>query len=304
VVDTESLMWRDGELIPFADATVHVLSHAANRGSEVFDVLRVVDTGHGPAVVGLRAHVARFDRSMELMGMEQPFEIAAIERAVARTVLANPGSAIVKLVAAWSEVAPVTVPLSARPSVFVAALPSADGNSLIDRPVTVQTATMPKIPASILPPSLKVAASYTPGIRYQLAAAAAGFDDVVFKTIEGGLAESTTLSLLVVGGGRILVPPLDTVLDGITRRLLIDVAHHDGIPVEVRHVAWDEVTSADELILTSTNHFVRPIGRLDALSFDAPGPVACRLTEHLGEVIEGRHALSARWLTPLAPLVA
>ena len=300
----ERLIWRDGELIPFGEATIHVLSHAANRGSEVFDVLRVVETGSGPAVVGLRPHVARFDRSMELMGMDPPFELAAVERAIAETVLANPGSAIVKLIAAWSEIAPVTTPLSTTPSIFVAALPSADGNGLIDRPVSAQTATMPKIPASILPPSLKVAASYTPGIRYQLAAAGAGFDDVVFRTIDGGLAESTTLSLLVVSGERILAPPLDTVLDGITRRLLVDIAHHDGIPVEVRHVQWDEVTSADELILTSTNHFVRPVGRLDDMLLDAPGPVACRLAEHLERLVEGQHPLSQHWLTPLASLVA
>jgi branched-chain amino acid aminotransferase len=303
VSENERLIWRDGELIPFAEATVHVLSHAANRGSEVFDVLRVVETAGGPAVVGLRPHVARFDQSMELMAMDHSFSVGELERAVAETVLANPGTAVVKLIAAWADVSHGVTPATRRPSVLVAALPPSEEIGIVDSPVTVQTATMPKIPAGILPPSLKVAAAYTPGLRYHLAATEAGFDDVVFRNLDGSLAESTSLSLLVVNGGRILVPPLDVVLDGITRRLLLDVAQHDGIGVDVRPVDWDEVTSAGELILTSTNHFVRPVGRLDDQTLDAPGPVSSRLGELLGDLVEERHPLAGRWLTSLRGLV-
>ena len=292
-------MWRDGEMIPFAEATIHVLSHAAHRGSEVFDVLRVVHNEQGPAAVGLREHVARFDRSMQLMGMDTPYDLGTVETAVAETVKANPGTVFVKLVAVWAEVAMATEPESRRPSVLIAALPAANADVILQEPARIHISDMPKTPVSILPPSLKVAASYTAGVRQQLSAMAEGWDDVIFRSTEGRLAEATTQAMLVVQGGRIAAPPFDIVLDSITRRMLFDLAQLQGLTVESRDVHWDEVTGADELILTSTTQLVRPVGQLDDVDFDAPGPVAKQLSQAVTDLIAGNHELSSRWLTPL-----
>lgn len=300
----DSTIWHNGALIPFGDATIHVLSHAANRGSEVFDVLRVVETGDGPAAVGLRPHVARFDQSMHLMGMEPSCDIGALERAVADTVLANPGATVVKLVAAWSDVPVTSRPLTRRPSLFVAALPTYSPTLEPAEPVEVCTSTMPKIPASILPPGLKVAASYTAAIREQLLADATGFDDVIFATTDGWLAEATTQSVLIVEDGRLLAPPLDAVLDGISRRLLLEIAQGEGWPVGVHSIRWDQVRDADEVFFSSTSAFVRPIARIDDDRYPAPGPIASALDDRLQALARGEHPLSARWLTLLAPLAA
>jgi len=297
---SEGTIWCDGKLVGFEQATVHVLSHAANRGSEVFDVLRLVSTDNGPAAVGLRPHVARFDQSMELMGMSHPFDISTIEQAVADTAQANPGTGVIKLIAAWTEIAMVSVPVSTTPSVFVAAVGDISEDPVMSKPVAVATSEMPKIPAAILPPGLKVAAGYTPGLRRQMALAETEFDEVIFRSAEGKLAEATTQSLLVVSGERLLAPPVDTVLDGITRRLVMDAARSHGMAVEIRDVHWDEVENADELILSSTNHFIRPLSRLDDRLFDAPGPVASKLADTLNDVMGLRHELSTRWVTPLA----
>jgi branched-chain amino acid aminotransferase len=296
----DAVMWRDGELIPFAEATVHVLSHAAHRGSEVFDVLRVVDSKGVPNALGLRPHVARFDRSMQLMGMETPYDLGILEAAVADTVGANPGSAYVKLVAVWAEVAMSTEPESRRPSVLIAALPGPGAAEIMaGPPVRIHTAEMPKMPAVVLPPSLKVAASYTAALRHQLPALAEGWDDVIFRSTDGMLAEATTKAMLVVNGDRVLAPPFDTVLDSITRRLLLDLVPFQDLATEVRDVAWDEVIEADELILTSTTGLVVPVGQLDDVKLDAPGPVAQGLIGAVTDLIAGDHPLSDRWLAPL-----
>ncbi|MGI9615149.1 MAG: aminotransferase class IV [Acidimicrobiales bacterium] len=297
----ESMMWHDGELIPYGEATIHVLSHAANRGSEVFDVLRVVDNGDGPAAIGLRPHVARFDQSMHLMGMEPTCDIGSLEQAVAETVLANPGATQVKLVAVWGEIPAGSRPLSRRPSLYVAANPAYPLMLEPAEPVEVRTSTMPKIPATILPPGLKVAASYTAAIREQLLADAAGFDDVIFATTDGWLAEATTQSVILVDDGRLLAPPLDSVLDGISRRLVLELAHAEGWSVNVASIRWEQVASADEAFFSSTSAFVRSISRIDDDRYRAPGPIATRLVEVLQAVARGEHELSARWLTPLGP---
>ncbi len=295
-------IWRNGELIPYGDATIHVLSHAAHRGSEVFDVLRVEKTGRGLCAVGLNEHVVRFIQSMELMGMEHSVSPDELIDGVAAVVAANTSVGTIKLVGSWVEEANGVLPKTTKPTLFVASIPidpESDRSHPL-RPIKVQTAPGPKVPSSVLPPSLKVAASYTPGIRHKLQAVKEGFDEILFKSTDGGLAESSSLSCIAVSGGRLIAPPLDTVLDGITRRMLFDIAESDNIAIEVRPVAWNEVEQADELFLSSTNKVVLPVANLDAKTFDAPGPVSRRLTELSNAVLADDHPLSQRWLTPLS----
>ena len=316
-----TLIWRDGAMIPFAAATTHVLSHMSARGSQIFDVLLVVGNAGSPTALGLREHVTRFMRSAETMGMDELPDISRLERAVARTVMANltegdvdvtrTGPLVVKLIASWDDPSQTVLPVSRRPTVYVTVTPLGPDAETMERftkvpsPIAVKTATMPKVPASVLPPSMKVAAGYTPGLRHHLMAADEGFDQVVFRTIGGGdLAESVTSSVFTVTGGRIAVPPVDTVLDGITRRAVLDVAEDAGIPYTVRAVAWAEVEAADELFLASSIRMVTPVGRLDDRVLDAPGPVTTVLAEAMGRLLTGEHPLARRWMTPLAPLAA
>ena len=296
------VIWIDGTLVPSARATVHVLSHGMQRGSTVFDVLKVVQLDDGPAAFGLREHVARFMQSMQLMGMTSTATLSELEQAVADAVAANPGADIVKLAAAWVEVPLRSLPVTTVPTVYVAALVPSDtvdpGGSKAT--VKLKTATAPKMPATVLPPNLKVAASYTSGVRERLQAISEGFDDVVFRTAsDGDLAEGTTQSLFVVNGGRVLLPPLDAVLDGITRRVVLDLVRDADIDLDVRPVYWDEVTGAEELFLSSTNSQLLPVTQLDSRELVAPGPVTSALAEAMEALLAGSHELSRRWLTPL-----
>ncbi len=295
-----ALIWADGAVADFASATMHVLAHGVQRGATVFDVMRVVEGDDGPCVLGLRPHVARFLHSMELMGMDRPYSVAELETAVATIVLANPGSQIVKLAASWTEVAPSAVPVSTRPSVWVAALPPAE----VAPPsaVRLRTASAPKAPAALLPPSLKVAGGYTAGVREKMLAQAAGFDDALFRSLDGTLAEGVTQSAFVVSRSRLVLPPLDSVLDGITRRTVLDLAHDMGLTADIRAVGWDEVTAADELFLCSTNTPVLPVSQLDDRTIAAPGPITSQLANAVERLLANQHPLSARWLTPLAPI--
>ena len=302
--DVDAMVWIDGRLRRYEEATVHVLSHAVQRGSTVFDVLRVVENDDGPVAVGLRPHVARFDRSMHLMGMKPAAGMAEIEQAVARTVLANPGSNLVKLVATWATTPTTALPDSPVPVLTNAAITGTVTVPGTAVPLRACTVTAPKMPADILPPALKVAAAYTSGLRHKMQAIAAGFDEIILRTPTGELAESVSQSVFVVSGGRVLVPPLDVVLDGITRRMILDVGHHQGLHTQIRAVDWHEVEEADEVFLCSTTNPILPVAELDARTLSAPGPVTAALAETAADVLSGRHPLSARWLTPLEPLAA
>lgn len=300
-------VWFDGELIDYGDATMHVLAHATQRGTAVFDVIKVVPTDSGSAALGLAEHATRFMNSMDLMGMEPTVTAATLEAATAEVVAANPGTVVIKMVAAWKEVPLRALPLTPVPSIWIAAMgPFTDTGSESEAvtgeapaSVSLMTASAPKMPANILPPSLKVAASYTVGVRERMKAVSSDFDDVIFRSSTGGLAEGTTQSVFVVAGGKVLVPPLDSVLDGITRRMVLEVAAHAGVEVEVRSIEWSEVTAADELFVASTNLPVVPVNRHDERVLDAPGPVTDLLRSEVLAVLAGSHDLSAQWLTEL-----
>ncbi len=301
-MNTCESVWIDGQLRPFDEAAISIFSHAVMRGSAVFDVLRIVQSANGPAAIGLRPHLARLERSMAMMGMEPAFSLARLEQAVTDVVAANPGAATVKTVACWSEIPPKSMPVTLVPTITMAAfvpdpleptLPPAES-------VALRTAVAPKLPPEVLPPALKVAASYTIGVRETMAALAAGFDSVVFRTTGGLLAEGTTQSLFVVRGERLIVPPLDIVLDGITRRLVLDIGAHLGFHNEVRPVEWDEVEAADELFLCSTNAPVAPVHRLDDRVWPDQGPVSQAIDAGIRSMIDDAdHPLARRWLSVL-----
>ena len=294
------VVWVDGQMIGYEDATVHVLSHATQRGTTVFDVIKVVDIDSVPHAIGLAGHVERFFRSMELMGMDAPYSVGELCEAITATVGGNPGASIVKLVAAWAEIPLRTLPLSPVPKIWIAATrsgPNADTPKA--NGVRLRTAAAPKMPAEILPPSLKIAAGYTAGVRERMAAVADGYDDVLFRTLEGDLAEATTQSLAVISGRAIALPPLDIVLDSITRRMMIEVVRHAGFRVEIRPVKWSEVEQADEMYLSSANYCALPVESLDNRPYASPGPITKEIVAQADLLVKGRHELSPRWLTPL-----
>lgn len=299
-------VWIDGIIRPISEATVSTLSHAVQRGTTVFDTALVVYPDPYPlgAVVGLPEHVERFFGSMESMMMEPtpgPDEIAL---AVAHTVAANPASTSVKMIAAWTESPLGTVPVSTVPEITITALAPADYDGphhyAEPDPLKLAISPGPKIHHNILPPSLKVAAAYTLSIRQKLMARRDGFDDIVSRTNDGDLAEATSQSVFVVSGGTLLIPGTDVVLDGVSRRMVLDLADHLGIPSEVRTVGWDEVEGADEVFASSTNRPVWPIERIGDTHYGTSGPITAALAAGYEEIIGGNHPLSARWLSPIA----
>jgi branched-chain amino acid aminotransferase len=293
-------IWVDGRLVPFAEATVHVLAQSVQRGTTVFDVLSVHGSVEDPMILGLREHLARFGHSMEAMGMDPGPHLDELEAAVGRTVLANPGAEVVKITACFADPTLDVLPASRRPSITVAALGRGDLPVTARRPggLRLGTATAPKLSPVSLPPSVKVAAAYTVGVRERLLARGAELDDVVFRTADGDLAEGTTTSLLLVRGHTLVAPPFDTVLDGITRRVVVDVARTAGLVVEVRPVPWSEVEAADELLVASTTRLAVPVAELDGRPYPDPGPVTKALQQDLERLVHGEHPSSRRWLTP------
>ncbi len=293
----------DGELRPWDEVTVHVLSQSLSRGSLVFDVMAVSEIGGQPMIFGLREHTERFLRSASANAMDLAFDLDALLAAIGRAVRANPGCQLVKISAYNPGVSLDVLPTDDRPSVAIAAFSMADVHPAAGsgrRPsAKLQIARSLKMPASVISPQTKIAAGYTHAATAVHAARAEGYHDVLFLDERGDLAESSTQSFFLVCEGLLRTAPLDVVLAGITRSAVIDLALDAGLDVKVEPLPFDLLDRADEAFLAGTSNDVWPVGRIDQreLPSPVPGRVTALLVEGFARMLRGEDpVLSERWM--------
>ena len=305
----ERKIWLDGALVPWAQATVHVLSHSLQRGSLVFDYMSVHETPRGPAVFRLREHVERFLHSIELVGLPLRHDQREIEAAILATVRANPGARSVKISAYLPSIEVDVVPMDDRVALAIAAYdPKAD---VIDRNPG-RWAWRPTIRLwvekrlrnrrkDILPPQAKVAANYASPMAAKWAARRAGYDEIVLVDEDGCIAEAPTANLFwVEGAGSLRTPPAERVLLGVTRQSLLEIAKHDGIDVAEALIRPEELVRQPEVFLSGTTAGVLPVDSVDGtpIGDGKPGPVSTRLGARLREIQSGQDPAFAHWLAP------
>ncbi len=298
----ERRLWIDGALVPFAEARVHLLAQSVQRGTLVFDVMSVHETADGPCILGLREHVERFFGSAALNEMELRVDPGAALAAIGETVRANPGCDVVKISAYYPGPSLDLLPVDAQASVAIAALATAEihpGAGGVRPPARLRISDSPKMPASVLSPQVKIAASYTHAVIAKRRAVRAGFDDVLFLDAAGNVAESSTASFFLVVDDAICSGPLDTVLAGVTRRAVIDLARDEGLEVRVAPMPASWLERATEAFLTGTATELRPVAAVGERAFEAPGPLTARLRGRYERMIAGGDPLSSRWLQPL-----
>jgi len=301
-------IWLDGRLVPWEQATVHVLAHSLQRGSLIFDYMSVHETPRGAAIFRLREHVERFQRSAELTGLPLALSVPAIEAAIVETVRANPGATAVKVSAYLPAVEVDVVPMDERVSVAVAAYdPQAD---VIER----NPGSFPMKPTlrlwvekqrrgrreDIVPPQAKVAANYASPMTAKWAARRAGYDEILLVDEEGFVAEASTSNVFWVdGAGALQTPPERWVLLGVTRRSILEIARHDGLAVSEARVRPEELMQAAEVFLTGTTAGVLPVASIDdkPIGDGGPGPVSAKLRKRFYEVTRGRAPEFEHWLT-------
>ena len=300
-------IWIDGELVPWAEATVHVLSHSHQRGSLVFDYLSVHPTPRGPAVFRLGEHLARFRASTDLMGLPVGPGPAELRPAVLATVRANPGCGSVKICAYLPSIEVDVVPQDARVSIAIAAYDTGP-DVIAKNPGTFHFAPELRLwiekerrnrRADILPPQAKVAANYASPMVAKWRARQNGYDEIVLVDEDGNLAEAPTSNVFLVDGeGALHTPAERNVLLGITRRSVIELARDAGRTVAEEAIAPDALFAAAEVFLTATTAGVWPVVSVDGkpIGEGVPGPVTLALKERLQAVASGAVPEFANWL--------
>ncbi len=312
------MVWIDGAYRPWAEATVHVLSHSLQRGSLVFDFMSVHDlktsaiaggAPRGASIFRLREHVERFFRSCELMGLPIEQSPEQIREAIRATVRKNAGARAVKISAYFASVEIDVVPVDTRVTVAIAAYdPKADIQDRFAEPPPEKPQFLKlwieKERANrrddIVPPQAKVAANYASPMTAKTRAQAEGFDEIILVDEDGHLAEGPTTNLFLVDeAGELLTPPGTKVLHGVTRSSIIEIAKAEGITVREAPVKPEAILGAREAFLTGTNAGVWPVESVDRQKLEScPGPISTTLRNRFQRVIQAEDPEFTHWMTP------
>jgi len=262
MADRDGFIWLDGKLVPWREATTHVLTHALHYGSAVFEGERIYDG----RVFRLAAHSARLRNSARLLDYELPWTQREIDAATRTVVKANDLAAGYIRPIAWrgSEVMGVS---AIGTTVHLAIAPWAQEGrlSVQAKPggITVTMAKYRRPAPDVAPGAAKVAGLYIICGIEKDRALKAGFDDALMLDWQGRLAESTGANVFLAMGGKLVTPKVENFLDGITRRAVMGLAGKHGWAVEERAVMPKELDEASEVFLCGTAAEIVPVGAIE-----------------------------------------
>jgi len=285
-------IWFNGELVPWGEAKVHVLTHALHYGSGVFEGIRCYSTPAGPAVFRLEEHLKRLHRSSKLYYMPVPYTVDELYDATFATLSANGLDAayIRPLVfRGYGEMG--LFPLNAPVDVIVAAWPWGAylGEEGIKHGIRAKVSSFQSLDHTALARAAKATGQYLNSILAKVEVTNAGYDEAIMLTEHGHVAEGSGENIFVVRNGVLMTPPpSDGVLEGITRDSVMHMAAAMGIPCSERTLARSDLVIADELFYTGTAAEIVPIREVDDHEIGEPGPITRRIQDKFRAIIEGR----------------
>ena len=273
--DNDGLIWLDGELLPWRQARLHVLTHSLHMGGAVFEGMRAYD---GHVFLNIE-HLERLQRSATMLGYHLPWSRDELTKAIEAVLWANQLDNAYIRPLAWRGAESVSIASPrARIHVAIAAWdwPTAASQGRAEEGIRLQLASWRRPHPDTAPTAAKCSGLYMIGTLARHAAAAAGCDDALLLDSEGRVAETTATNLLMVRDG-VLVTPLPTCfLDGITKRHVMGLARQRGLRVEERTVTLEELRTASEVFTAGTSVELQPVVALveDAVTTEWPvGPV-------------------------------
>lgn len=305
--DRDGLIWADGKLIPWRDATTHVLTHSLHYGLAVFEGVRAYKTeapALGTAIFRLREHTKRLFNSAKIYQMAMPYsmdEIMEAQRLVVREN--NLESCYLRPLAYYGSEKMGVSPKGSKVHIAIAAWPWGAylGEDGLKKGIRVKTSSYARHHVNVTMPRAKVSSTYANSILANNEAVDHGYDEALLLDTEGYVAEGAGENLFIVRDGKIFTPELTSALDGITWRSIQILCAEHGISVEARKITRDDVYIADEAFFTGTAAEVTPIRELDGriIGEGTRGPITEKLQAAFFDIVYGRNAKYHSWLTPV-----
>lgn len=302
MADRDGWIWYDGKLVPWRDATTHVLTHSLHYGLAVFEGVRAYKTADGTAIFRLREHTERLFNSAKIFMMEIPYSPEQLADAQREVVRANKlDSCYLRPIVFYGSEKMGVSPKGARVHVAIAAWPWGAylGEEGLQKGIRVKTSSYARHHINVSMVRSKTAGHYVNSILANLEATRDGYDEALLLDTNGFVAEGAGENLFIVRDGRVYEPEMVSGLIGITRRSVIELAGDLGYTVSAMPMTRDDVYLADEAFFTGTAAEVTPIRELDGRAIGAGkrGPITEKIQNLFFDVVNGRAAKYKHWLT-------
>ena len=302
MADRDGFIWYDGKMVPWRDATTHVLTHTLHYGMGVFEGVRAYKTDKGTAIFRLKDHTDRLFRSAHILGMKMPFDKATITEAQLAAVRDNNlESAYLRPMAFYGAEAMGISAKTLSTHVIVAAWTwgAYMGAEALERGIRVKTSSFARHHVNITMCKAKANGNYMNSILAHQEAAQDGYQEALLLDVDGFVAEGSGENVFIVRNGKLYTPDLTSALEGITRDTIVQLAGEIGLQVVEKRITRDEVYSADEAFFTGTAAEVTPIRELDnrMIGNGERGPVTTRLQKMYFDCVHGRDPKHTDWLS-------
>lgn len=297
-------IWMDGQLVKWHEASVHVLTHSLHYGLAAFEGIRCYQGKKGSAIFRLKEHVDRLFESAHIAMMVMPYDKQQVADAIVQTVRANklescyirplvyvgygamgiyPGDNPIKLaIATWKWGAYL-------------------GDEALTKGMRACVSSFTRHHVNVSMTRGKISGYYVNSILAKREAKANGYDEAILLDPEGYVAEGTGENVFIVRRGRLITTPLTSILDGITRDAIMQLARERQIPVVEERFTRDAMYIADEMFVTGTAAELTPVREVDGRTVGTgkPGPITTALQQGFFSIVRGETSAHADWLTPV-----
>lgn len=302
MADRDGVIWFDGELVPWREAQVHVLTHTLHYGMGVFEGVRAYKAEQGTAIFRLEAHTDRLFRSAHIMGMQIPHEQETLNDAQKLVVRENKlESAYIRPMCFYGAEGMGLRADNLKVHTIVAAWEwgaylGADG---LENGIRIKTSSFTRHHVNVTMCKAKANGHYINSMLALQEALRDGYDEALLLDVDGFVAEGSGENFFLIRDGIIYTPELTSALDGITRGTILALADKAGVEVREKRITRDEVYVADEAFFTGTAAEVTPIRELDGRSIGTGrrGPITEQLQSAYFDLVHGRLHDYDHWLS-------
>lgn len=304
MADRDGFIWYDGRLVPWREATTHVLTHSLHYGLAVFEGVRAYKTVDGTAIFKLKEHTDRLFDSAHIYRMPMPYDKETLMEAQKEVVRANRlESAYIRPIAFYGSEKMGVSPIGAKVHVAIAAWPWGAylGEEGLEKGIRVKTSSYARHHVNVSMCRAKYSGTYANSILANVEATEHGYDEALLLDVDGFVAEGPGENLFVIKNGQIFEPEIASALIGITRATIHTLARELGYTVISKRLTRDDIYIADEAFFTGTAAEVTPIRELDGRVIGAGrrGPITTQIQNLFFDVVNGKVPAHADWLTKI-----
>jgi branched-chain amino acid aminotransferase len=293
-------IWMNGELVDWADATIHIATHTLHYGTGVFEGIRAYETARGPAIFRLTDHIVRLHNSAKILMMPMPYSVDELVQACKDTVRATELPACyVRPIAyyGYGEMGLNTLPCSVDVAIVCWPWGAYLGDDALSKGVRMKISSWTRHDHNTMPPAAKTTGNYVNSSLAKVEAVKAGYDEAIMLNPQGFVSECTGENIFAVRNGTMITPPLVAgALEGITQTSVMSIAHDLGFDARVDDLVRSDLYIADEIFVCGTAAEVTGVNSVDDRPIPCPGPMTTAIADEYRRAVRGQVDRYKEWV--------